>query len=248
MRKVALRGRPISGPVSSFDLVDAEAELLREGEGGQQAVDAEAVRDEGGPVLGDHRPLAEQARAVVLDPGDPARVGRAQGDQLQQAQVARRVEEVGAHEGGAERLRAALGQRGDGDAAGVAGHQRPVARRTVGEGLLEPVEQVALGLEALHDRLDHPLRAPRRVGQLVEAPRGDALRVGGPVDRRRAQREGPLEAGARGVGVEVEQAHRGAGAREQAGDLGAHRAGAEHRGGAETRDHPAPSRARRPSR
>ena len=235
-------------PRELVDLVDPEAELLRESQRGHQAVDAEPVRDEGRPVLGDHRPLAEHARAVVLDPGDPPGVGRAQGDQLQQARVAGRVEEVGAHEGGAEGVGASLGQRGDRDAAGVGGDERPVADGAVGERLLEPVEQVALGLQPLDDGLDHPLRAARGLGQLVEAAGRDALRVGGPVDRGGAQLQRPLEAGARGVGVEVEQAHRRARARQQAGDLGAHRAGAEHRGGAQARDHPAPSRTRSPSR
>ena len=49
----------------------------------------------------------------------------------------------------------------------TSGH-RSAARSA--EGLLDPVEELALGLEPLDDGLDDPARSARGVGELVEPP------------------------------------------------------------------------------
>ena len=60
-------GTADEGARQLVDLIDAQAQLLGQGERALQAVDAQPVGDEGGRVLGPHRALAEVARRVLLE-------------------------------------------------------------------------------------------------------------------------------------------------------------------------------------
>ena len=97
------------------------------------------------------------------------RMGR--GDELEQVQVARRIEEVRAEEVRAELFREAFGDLSDGDAARVRGDDR--ARPPE---LLHALEEPALDLKVLDDGLDDEVAVlyPRQV--VVEVADGDERR------------------------------------------------------------------------
>ena len=118
MRNVALFGRPMAGPViaSISSIVyppTQRAKHLHDTE------EADAVRDEVRRVFRDDDALAE---AVIGEPRDslddrPLRIGRR--NHFEQAQISRRVEEVGAEPVPLEAVGSPLGKCGDGNAGRV---------------------------------------------------------------------------------------------------------------------------------
>ena len=99
--------------------LDGDAVLDRPDDGGLQPINADPVGDEARGVLGVDHALAE------ADIGEPAyrrdrlRVGSGAGDDLDEAHVAGRVEEMGDQEVGGETLRQAFGQHREGKGRGV---------------------------------------------------------------------------------------------------------------------------------
>ena len=119
VRKVALFGRPSARPViASISSIEYSPDSQR-----PQRLDhteqGDLIRDEVGRVLGDDDALAE----IAIEEGGHAREHRGVGgrgrNHLDQAQVARRVEEVGAEPMTAEFVAAPFGECRDRDSRGV---------------------------------------------------------------------------------------------------------------------------------
>jgi hypothetical protein len=192
-------------------------------------VDAEAVGDEAGRVLaGDdalaHRDVGEAGHLL-----DQRRVALRAGDDLEQAHVARRVEEVGDHEVALEAVGQALDELGQRDRRGV---RRD--RRALPAHLVEAAIEALLDVEPLDDDLDDPVA----VGDLAEVVLevADSDELGGALRHEGGglalQHLGDGAGGDRVavLGVlrhDVEQQHRHARIRDLRGDAGAHDAGAE---------------------
>ncbi len=163
-------------PGQVVDLVRPDAQLLGEPEGDHEAVNAEPVRDERRRVARDDGPLSEVAGGVVTHRINAGRVGLVHGNELEEARVARRVEEMRPQKAAPEPLAAPLAERADRQAARV----RADPARAVGEDGVNPLEQPALRLRLLHDRLEHPVGiGHRRLERalVVQAAGADAVRV-----------------------------------------------------------------------
>ena len=89
-------------------LVDREVGLHQPLHRGDHAVDAEPVGDEAGDVLREHDPLAEHDLAEPARGVERLRRGVGGGDELEQVQIPRRIEEVHAEEVPLERGRCVL--------------------------------------------------------------------------------------------------------------------------------------------
>ena len=152
-------------------------------------------------------------------------------DDLEQPQVARRIEEMRAEPVAPEIVATALGQRGDRNAGRVRADDRP------GPALLvDPREQLLLDVEPLDDRFHDPVGLGDAIEIGVEAAGGDELVGVGRELRIGLQLARLLESLPREVGGQVEQQRRDAGVGAVQRDLRAHRAGAEH-GDRVDRDH-----------
>ena len=122
----------------------------------------------------------------------------------EQAQIARRVEEVRAEPVPAEIVRAALGERADRDA-------RRVRAMTIGPGpplLVHPRQQLLLDIQPLDDRFDHPVGGGDLIEVRVEAAGGDERGDVGRELRIGLQLASLVQALPRDVGGEVEQQRR----------------------------------------
>ena len=209
--------------------LDAESHVLH---GVEQRLDgkhAHAVRNERRGVLAEHGGLAEAVAAIGHEEVDQLRGAAGVRDDLQQGEVARRVEEVRAAEAGLEVVAPALGEVADGNAGRVGGDGR--AGLAV---LLDLLKQDALDVQPLDDDLDDPV-AIRNLGHVVlEVARGDAVGEGLPVQGAGlgfdAGLEVPVDGGvARAfLGRQVEEQDLVAGLGEVAGNRAAHHAGAEN--------------------
>ena len=128
-----------------------------------------AVGDKVRRVLADDDALAQHILGKVLHAVDDCPIGVGRGDDLEQVQVARRVEEVRAEEARLELRRAPLGDDIDRDAGGVAADDGIRAG-----DLLDALHELLLRLRALHDYLDHPVAATDRgVEVILEVAHGD---------------------------------------------------------------------------
>ena len=143
-----------SGRIPQHQVQHLEGDVFGQGQvqGGHDAVDADAVADEGGRIKSGHHFLAE----TLLQPGAEdvgfrlVHLGALH--ELQQPQVAHGIEEVGDDEVLPEGVRAALHQELQGDARCV--------RADPGAGLemrLEPPVQVALDGQVLLHHLHDPV-------------------------------------------------------------------------------------------
>ena len=112
-----------------------------------------AVGDEVGRILGKHNALAQAVLAKAADELGHLRQGVRGGDDLQQLEVARRVEEVRAQEVLAEALRKALSDGSHGNAGRVGADDG--IRRTHG---IDALHELALDLQVLDDRPRSPSR------------------------------------------------------------------------------------------
>ena len=193
----------------------------------RHAVEPDPVRDEIGGVLRHHDPLAELSIDERRQRGDHRGIGVAGRNNLDQPEIARRVEEMAAEPVPAERLGTSLRDRADRDAGRV--------RCDDGVGAavgLYPFEQGLLRVETLDDRFDDPVAAGNLRQVAVEPTEADTRPCVAREERVRLQCRGALQTGRGGVGVEIEQQHRQAGVRDVCRDLGSHRACPEHRNGA----------------
>ena len=210
-------------PGEGVDLLDRVAVLQGVADVVHAGEAAQAVGDEVGGVLGHHRALAQHPLHERPHALQHLGVGVGGGDELDQLEVAGRVEEVGAEEPAPEVLRAALGHGGQRQPGGVGADHR-----VQGGHLLDPGQQFLLGLQALHDGLDHPVGVGDPVEVLLEGPQADALGQPGAGQGGRAGGQHALEPALHRLGVEVQQVDRQAGVGGVRGDGGPHGAGAEH--------------------
>ena len=197
----------------------------------QDRENADTVGDEVGRVEGADHTLAEARGQPGLEPIERARIGRAGGDDLDQAHVARRVEEVDAAEArthiGRERLR----QRVDRQSGGV-GSDDGIGRNVRHDLAV----QVVLPVHALGDRLDDQLAAGQLGQMLIVVGGRDQLQRRLVRQRRRFELLQPVDglpddavlvAFLRG---QVEEDDRHAGIGEMRRDLRTHDPGAEYGG------------------
>ena len=228
---MAVLGRPISGQVVHLGDRVAVVERVIDAERARHA--DEAVGDEVGRVLATHDALAQDALAIGCHEIEHGGIGVLVGDDLEQGQVARRVEEVRAQEMALEILAASLGDGADGQAAGVGRDDR--ARFANG---IQPGHQVALDRQILDDGLDDPVGIGQSIDVVFEIAGRDQPQVVGVVKLGGAalfesfqvlehNRVAPLrEIAGRAVrGGDVQQDHRHADPRQQRRDAAAHRAG-----------------------
>ena len=234
-----LLGRPSSGPVRRVDDIGREPHLLGDARGLEQGIDADAVADEAGHVVGDHDAFAQSPVAEGAHGLQRLRGGVGGGDEFEEIEIPRRVVEMRAQEATAERLAAPPALHGHGDAAGVRAEER------VGPGVrLDERPEVLLGLGLLDDGLDDPVafgEAREVVGGVAEGQqRAGFRRVH---EGRRPGTQGAFEPGpddrvaAGGAAVAggrlVEQEGGDAGVGEVGGDGRAHRARADDGGAAD---------------
>ena len=180
-----------------------------------------AVDDEAGAALGDQRELVDgRDEGAALLHLLVARLRTL--DDLHQRHLRHRIEEVDADQaaGVGERL----GDLLDHDGGGVGREHRAGLQLA-----LDRLEEVLLGLQPLHDGLDHHVGA----GDVGTAGIGEEARRGGVALRLGPELAGEqllLRGDALGdlVGVHVLQRHLHAGGDAPAGDVGAHHAGADH--------------------
>ena len=222
---------PRGRPQRRVRLLHAQPRLDRLDECALQPEHPDAVGDEPRRVLALHHPLAEAPVGEVAELLDQVRPGRRAAHDLQQPHVARRVEEVGDREVPLQRGRGALGEPGQRDGRGVRGDD--------GAGLahrVEPRVEVAFHVQALHHRLDDPVRLPRAGEVVVEVAGVDAagraaVHEGGGVRLRQAldRRAGDGGAVRPLLCRDVEQEDPRPGVREVGGDPAAHHPRADDR-------------------
>ena len=154
--------------------------------------------------------------------GLPRRLRR--GNDLQQVQIARRVEEMGAEPVVPEIVAASFRERRARNPGRVGADDRSRAPRGV-----DLFEETSLYIQPLDNGLDNPVALPDAQQISVEAAGCDQFPCVGREGRVRLQPAGAFEALRRGVGRHIEQQGRHAGVGEMGGNLGSHGAGAKHR-------------------
>ena len=193
------------------------------------AIERDVIADEVRRVLGDDDALAEMMVGEIPNGLDDCRLGLRRRDQLEQAQVARRVEEMRAEPVTPEIFTTAFRKQCDGYARGVRADNRPWSSR-----LVHSREELLLDVETLDDCFHDPVdgcqsrKAIVESGGCDESPDvGRELRIGLEPNRL-------LEAVACELWRQVEQQDRNAGIRAVQRDLGTHGAGAEDRDGVDS--------------
>ena len=222
----AKRRAPGAADRGSRDGVDLFDRVLAAGQRAKRqdhTMEPEVIGDEVRRVFRNDDAFAQPVIRELPDGLDDRRIRVRCRNQLEQMQIAGRVEEVRAEPRSAKLGRPAFRKGGNRDSRCVGADDR--VRSPV---LLDASEERALDVETLHDRFDHPVRAGDRGEILVEAP-GAHQRVRAPGEQRIGfQRPALLEPSARLIARDVEQQHRYACIREVRGDLRPHGAGAEH--------------------
>ena len=220
------------GAGQRVDLFDAQVHLHHDPHDVEDGEGADAVGDEVRRVLRVHHALAHVQIAEMGDGVHRGGIGVGRGDDLQQAHVARRIEEVGAKPGAAEVVGEAFDNFRDRQTAGIGGDD--------GAGLanlLDLAQQAALDLEIFDDGFDDPVDIGELVEIVLEVADGDQARERGLKESGGLGLDGGFQSGggdavARGaVGVgrhDVEQIRRNTGVGQVCGDAGAHGARAQN--------------------
>ena len=233
VRKVALFGRPIAGPGDRVDLLDRVSPVAPAPRRSASAPNRpRRLAMKFGRVLRDDDALAEPPVGELGDAADDRRIGVGGRDDLEQVQVARRIEEVRAEPVLPERVGPAFGDARERNAGGVRADD--ACRRAIA---LDAREQRLLDVEPLDDRLDDPVGGARagEIGRrscrcVISARRVRVVKNGSGLSAARAS--SPSRA-ASAVTSSSSDGHAGIG--QVRGDLRAHRAGAEHGRGADAR-------------
>ncbi len=187
------------------------------------------VRNEGGGVLAPHHLLAEDALPITGKEVEHRRVRFRSGDDFEQLQIARRVEEVRSAEVLPEVVAPPLREQRNRNARRV--------RRDERSGLavlFHPLEELLLDVEPLDDDLDDPIAVGHLREVVVEVAGGDAprkpLRVNrGGVALQRIAQVSRRHAIARAfLSGEVQEEHFGSGLGQMARNARTHHAGAQH--------------------
>ena len=173
-------------------------------------------------------PLPRRRSRKVPQLRDDGRVGVGRGNHLDERQVARRVEKVGAEEP------RPVGRRSNTCATWAIGIPEVLVLTMVRGprcGASRSSRRV-LEVELFDDGLDDPVRFRGVRDAVIERPGPDREpAVSGRKNGSGFGLAGAIEAGSGGVSGDVQQQHGEPGVGEVRGDLRAHRSGAEHRGG-----------------
>jgi hypothetical protein len=164
---------------------------------------------------------------MVGEPGHGVDDGRRRfrrRNHLEQAQVARRIEEMRSEPVLSKVVAAALGKRADWNTGRVRADDRSRAPRRV-----DLLQQVALDVEPLDDRFENPVDVAKPPESILEPGRGYELPCVWCEEGVRFQRPGPLKALSCRLGRDVEQKCRDSRVGEVRGNLGAHDASTQHR-------------------
>ncbi len=205
-------------------LLDRQAQLQRRAHPGQHGQHADTVADERRRVAGIDHFLAQLHGAELAQRFGRLWPGGRSGHQLQQAHVARRVEEMRDQKIGRKAWRQAGGDFGKADAGGVGTDDRARSAHA-----LDPLEQRLLHRQALDHHLDDPVDLGQPPEILVEAAGADQVGRRAVHQRRRLALEQILLAALGRLARQVQQQHRQAGIGHLRGNAGAHVAGAQHR-------------------
>ena len=204
-------------------LIDGEVGFHHALHGGDHAVYAEAVGHEAGDVLRNDHALAEHHLAEVPRGREHFRRRIRRGDDLEQVQVARWIEEVHAEEVLLEPVGASFREHLHRDAGRI--------RRDDGGGLHQRFEsriQRLLGRGLLDDGFEDEVAVGKQIERVVEVADGDERRTGGIHECGRARFLHALEAGLGGAvpvtisAGNVEQDDRDASRGGEGGDAAAH--------------------------
>ena len=210
------------GTRDRIDLVDADLAAVDRRQHTTHLEERDPIADEIRRVLRQHHGLAQANVGKVHDGGQRfgARVGGR--DDLEQAQISRRVEEMGADEVSSKRLAPSFGQGRNRNSRRVAAHNRVVPATG-----LDSLQQRALDVQSLDDGLDDPVGRRDAIEILETSGRHEGRRIPGE-ECVRLDRLRPLESGARRLVRHVQQGDRHAGVGENRRNLRPHDAGAEH--------------------
>ena len=154
-------GPPGGGAEHHVDLLDGVALGHGLAQRAHHRERADAVGDEVGRVLRVHQPLAQEATAEGLGARERLRLGVGAGDDLDQLEVAGRVEEVGDAEPPAEVGAAPLHQVGDAQARRVRGDDRAAPH------FIDPGVQLLLDRQVFDDGFDDHVAGGDRSRQVV---------------------------------------------------------------------------------
>ena len=197
-----------------------------------------------GRVLRAHDRLAEADVGEGFEAGQRARIGRVVGDDLKQTHVARRVEEVGDEKARPQPLVHALLQRFERQGRGVRRDERAWP-----DMLGELGVEVALDLDPLDHRLDHPVAVPQPLQVVLDVagyhpPGGGLAHEGGRVGLEQLlhRRLGDGVAVGGTLRDDVEQVDFDAGVGDLRRDGGPHDAGADDGGARDPGGHHSASR------
>ncbi len=212
-----------------IDLVETEAEGLRVVHHREDRKHPDTIRHKIRRIERADHALAEARGEPGLERVHHAGSGVARGDDLHQAHVARRVEEMDAAEARPHGRRQPLRQRVDRQARGVGGND---SRSGQMRGDLRV--KIVLPVHALDDRLDHQVAAGQQRQMFLVVGRVDVLELALARQRRGAQFLQAIERLRHDAVLvafrrrQVEQNDRHVGVRQMSGDLRPHHAGAEH--------------------
>ena len=224
------------------DFFDAVLQLRHRANRRHHRKGADSIGDEIGRVLRDHDTLAEHDVAELAHEVEHGRVGARVRDQLEQMQVARRIEEVRTEEARAHRLGQDRRHIGDRKTRCIGGDDGAVFQ-VRGDAL----EQRALDVELLDDRFENPVALAQLLDVVFEIADRHATRARGRKECGRLRLRRALETRAReGVAVlargrvalhlgaggwnDVEQQCRDSGVGEMRGERTPHHTRAQHSG------------------
>ena len=163
-------GQPIGLPATASACSTVRPQLQRRPHPGQHGQNADAVADERRRVAGIDHFLAQLHGAELAQRFGRLRPGGRAGHQLQQAHVARRVEEMRDQEIGRKARRQAGGDFRKADAGSVGADDRARSAHA-----LDPLEQRLLDRQALDHHLDDPVDLGQPPEILVEAAGADQV-------------------------------------------------------------------------
>ena len=178
-RKVAVPRPPQRRAGDGVDLVDRVTVVEHQPDGVLHGKAADAVGHEARRILALDSPLAQHRLGKPPEVFDPRRIAVGGGNQLQQGEIAGRIEEMRAEEPAAVALARALGNQVQRNPRRIAGHNR-VGRH---DGF-DLAVQLLFHVQSFHDGLDHPVDVGQQIEVVVEVAQRHARRHFRQIQRR----------------------------------------------------------------